>query len=129
MTNQRREGQILLVEDDPELRESMVDILQDEGYRVAAANDGIQALAALAAGPKPNIILLDMMMPKMNGAQFRAEQLKNPQWMSIPVVILTAHVMSDYERESLHADAFITKPFEIPTLLDVIVRILERGMK
>ena len=125
MTNQRREGHILLVEDDPELRESMVDILEDEGYRVSAANDGVQALAALAAGPRPNIILLDMMMPKMNGAQFSAEQLKNPQWVSIPVVLLTAHVMSDPERENLRADAFIKKPFEIPTLLDVIIRILE----
>ena len=127
MTNHRRQGHILLVEDDPELRESMTDFLEDEGYSVASAHDGIHALAQLAAGPKPDIILLDMMMPKMNGAQFRAEQLKNPDWTAIPVVLLTAHVMSDHEREKVRADSFITKPFEIPALLDAITAILARA--
>ena len=117
---------MLIVEDDPELRESMIDILEDEGYAVSSANDGMQALALLATGPMPDMILLDLMMPKMNGAQFRREQLKNPNLASIPVALLTAHVMAEHDLEMMRADAFISKPFEIPVLLGAIDRLLER---
>lgn len=126
MKNAPKPASILIVEDDAELRESMIDVLADEGHRVTAAGDGLQALAALAGGPLPELILLDLMMPKMNGAQFREEQLKNPLWASIPVVVLTAQIVGDHERERLRAHAFIAKPFEIAALLEEIDRILRR---
>ena len=65
-------------------------------------------------------------MPKMNGAQFREEQLKNSSWGAIPVVLLTAQMIGDHERERLRAHAFIAKPFEIAALLGEIDRILRQ---
>jgi CheY-like chemotaxis protein len=81
---------ILIVDDDDELRESLVDMLEQRGYRTGAAEDGLRALAYLRDCPAPPaLILLDLAMPNMNGAQFREEQLRHAIWASIPVGVLT----------------------------------------
>src|SRR5690242_5374004 len=72
---------ILVVEDDADVREALVDVLEAEGFSVAMAEDGAQALDYLGgAAPRPALILLDLMMPNMNGLQFREEQLKEPAY-------------------------------------------------
>src|SRR5262249_50323711 len=82
---------ILVVDDDPDIRNSLTEILGDEGYRVAGARNGREALEYLKRRTRPNLILLDMMMPDMDGWRFRREQQKLPDLASIPVVIVSAH--------------------------------------
>src|SRR3954470_12387725 len=82
---------VLVVDDDPDIRESVRLVLEDEGYEVEEAADGAAALALLrAATTRPDVILLDLMMPVMNGWQFRAAQLADDDLADIPVIVLSA---------------------------------------
>lgn len=118
---------VLVVEDDPDIRDAIVEILQDEGYDVSAAADGRQALDLLASPtPLPDIILLDLMMPVMNGFQFREEQLKKPELARLPVLIVTADANALAKAEALQAAGFIKKPLQIETLLDTIEKLLSQ---
>jgi two-component system, chemotaxis family, chemotaxis protein CheY len=124
---------ILVVEDDRDLRETFVEALEDEGYNVGEASDGLRALEYLrSSAPKPQLILLDLMMPNMNGFQFREEQLKNVQFAAIPVAVLTAEANAKEKAESLNAAAFMSKPVSMDSLLELVGRLLvspapERG--
>jgi len=75
---------VLVVEDDRDVRESLVAVLEDAGYRVMSAADGRAALDLLRAGPRPAVILLDLMMPVMDGFEFRAEQVRDPSLADVP---------------------------------------------
>jgi CheY-like chemotaxis protein len=110
---------ILLVEDDTDIREEMAALLQSEGYRVAQARNGRDALDQLKQ-IEPCIILLDLMMPVMNGWDFRAEQLADPALKGIPTVIVSGAAQAAQEARSLQATAFLQKPFDFEPLLDVI---------
>src|SRR5690349_16993945 len=81
---------VLVVDDDADIRETVSLILEDEGYEVQSAQDGAAALGVLRAGPLPDVILLDLMMPVMNGWQFREQQTRDPRLAAIPVVVLSA---------------------------------------
>jgi CheY-like chemotaxis protein len=81
---------ILIVEDDPDFRYAISQIVRDEGYRVETAPDGRAALDKLRWGLRPRLILLDLRMGIMNGWDFRAEQKKDPALAGIPVVAMTA---------------------------------------
>jgi CheY-like chemotaxis protein len=117
---------ILLVEDDDQLREALTLLLEDEGYVVSGARDGVQALRRLATTePTPAVILLDLMMPNMNGFRFREEQLKVPAYASIPVVALTAGRHTEQLERQIRADAFVSKPFNLPHLLKLIERMID----
>jgi DNA-binding response OmpR family regulator len=112
---------ILVVEDDTDIRESLVEVLEDEGFGIRAAADGRQALDVLRAGPPlPDLILLDLMMPVMNGFQFREQQLKNAAFAEIPVIVVTADANARAKAESLNAAGFVQKPLKIQPLLDLI---------
>jgi CheY-like chemotaxis protein len=110
---------VLLVEDDVDVREAVTDTLEDAGYRVIAARHGQEALEVLRnGGPRPCLILLDLMMPVMDGWQFRDLQSKDPQLADIPVVALSAH-------GGLHALAaadHLRKPVQLRALMDVVER-------
>src|SRR5438093_9582920 len=80
---------VLVVEDDPELRALFGQILADHGYAVRTAGDGLAALRELAV-ERPDVILLDMMMPVMDGHAFREAQLADPSWRRIPVIVISA---------------------------------------
>jgi DNA-binding response OmpR family regulator len=121
--NAEQAAQILVVEDDPDIRESIVEVLEDAGYRVSAAGDGRQALEVLEATPdKPRLILLDLMMPVMNGFQFREEQLARAELAAIPVLVITAD--ANAKAESLEAAGLLQKPLKIQPLLDRIKALL-----
>jgi CheY-like chemotaxis protein len=121
MSGKAKKRHVLVVEDDRDIRESVVEILTDEGYDVSAAGDGRQALDLLeTAAPRPNLILLDLMMPVMNGFQFREEQLKRPELAAIPVLVVTADVNARAKAEALGAAGFVQKPLKIQPLLDII---------
>jgi len=116
---------ILVVEDDGDIRTALCSILAEEGYTVSSACDGSQALDQLRSGERPALILLDLMMPVMDGADFRYAQLQDPSLAHIPVVVLTADGrFRDMARE-LGAAAAFAKPFELSALLETIARVTD----
>jgi CheY-like chemotaxis protein len=109
---------ILLVEDDALLRGAMQMVLEWEGYRVACAGDGREALNFLRGGERPALILLDMMLPGMDGLQFRQEQRRDPDLAAIPVVVVSALDASECPAAAAH----VRKPFAPQELLEAIRR-------
>jgi CheY-like chemotaxis protein len=81
---------ILLVEDEPPIREVIEAVLQAEGYEVVCTANGCDALDVLRAGLRPCIIILDLMMPVMDGWQFRGAQLRDPELLKIPTIVYSA---------------------------------------
>jgi CheY-like chemotaxis protein len=107
---------VLIIDDDGPILESLGEILVDEGYALATARDGREALAYLAANPAPACILLDVMMPVMNGYEFRRQQLRDPRLAPIPTLLLTAgHV--DGRVAELRLSGWLRKPINLPLLL------------
>jgi CheY-like chemotaxis protein len=114
--------QILVVEDDLSTREALNLILSAEGYRVFTADDGVAALAQLRGGERPGLILLDLMMPHMDGWQFRQEQLRDPRLADIPVIVCSAAGRAGQRAASLQALAYLDKPIDPRELIDVVRR-------
>ncbi len=109
-------GTVMVVEDDALIRDAVIEILADEGIAAVGAHDGEDALAQLRAdGVPPDVIVLDLMMPVMNGWQFRAEQLRDPRLARIPVVVMSAS-----DPCGISADVHVRKPFAIPVLLAAV---------
>ena len=116
---------ILVVDDDPELRETLVDVLEDSGYGAIAAEHGKAALELLQRTPElPAAILLDLMMPVMDGAAFARALHQDPRLAGIPIAIFTAH--SDHQRvaEELGAAAGLSKPLKLEDLLSALERVV-----
>jgi len=117
------ERQLLLVEDDTELRGSLCELLRSDGYDVANTSNGSEALDYLKRSPAPDLILLDLMMPVKDGWQFRIEQKKDPSIASIPVLAMSAD--DTPKAVAVDAEAYIKKPFEYETLSGAIRRVIE----
>ena len=113
---------LMVVEDEPENRLFIGLMLRTEGYEVLEAEDGYAALDMLRDGPRPELILLDVMMPGLNGWQVYEKIREEPEWADIPVVMLTALAQrADVERAvQLGVDGYLTKPFEPTDLLHTI---------
>jgi CheY-like chemotaxis protein len=109
---------ILLVEDNDDVREMMALALQLDGHRVCAAANGREALAHLRNDPKPCLILLDLMMPVMNGWELRASLNQDPELRDIPIVVVSAVTAEIAHR--LHDTAFVSKPVDIDRLLEMV---------
>jgi CheY-like chemotaxis protein len=114
---------ILVVEDDPATRHALSLLLEGQGYHVAAAEDGRAALAYLDAGKPPALILLDLMMPGMDGWRFRHEQTRRRQLASIPVIILSAADSVEQHARSLGAAGCLQKPLDFDALLSMVRRV------
>jgi CheY-like chemotaxis protein len=116
-------GTILLVEDDDDIRMSVAGILEDEGFTIVGASDGDDALRYLRAAPEPpRLILLDLMMPVMDGWAFRAAQLADERLAEIPVVILSAATDVCKHAAQLNVSAYLVKPLDVPLLLNIVER-------
>lgn len=111
---------VLLVEDDPDLRETLRAILEDSGVAVACAANGREALAYLREEEPPRLVLLDLMMPVMNGWEFRAEQMKDAKLSGIPVAVLSADSRTASKAESLGVDRYLKKPIQLEELLSLV---------
>jgi two-component system response regulator MprA len=115
---------VLVVDDDRDIREAVADALEAEGYSVVTATDGLDALRWLRAQPddgtRASLILLDLMMPNMDGVEFRREQSRDHKLRSIPVVLLSADMSVGEKARAMHAAGYVTKPVELDVLLDVI---------
>src|SRR5262245_15369306 len=88
--NGAQRGRVLVIEDDADTREAVSDFLEREGFEVEAVENGHLALESLRSRDAPRFILLDMMMPVMDGWSFRRQQRADPQLSSIPVIVVTA---------------------------------------
>jgi CheY-like chemotaxis protein len=113
-------GTVLVVDDDTDVRSTVAEILEEEGYDVVPAANGRDALRALLDGTQPDVILLDMMMPEMDGWAFRAEQVHHPRIASIPVVIFTAYSLPHEATDLLGACCILKKPLRLAELLSAI---------
>ncbi|HWN70917.1 MAG TPA: response regulator [Haliangium sp.] len=114
---------VLVVEDDRDVREAILEVLEDNAYRAVAASNGQEGLETLrAAAGKPCLILLDLMMPVMDGWGFRAAQKGDTELGSIPVVVLTAHASAPQTAQDMEAAGFLKKPVRLDALLDTVQR-------
>jgi CheY-like chemotaxis protein len=113
-------GYILIVEDDDDIREALTQILQLEGYEVREAANGREALDISAQHPTPSLILLDLMMPVMDGWQFRTEQMKDPVLSKVPVVVISADVSVHEKVASFGAASVLPKPISLDRLLRAV---------
>ena len=114
---------VLLIEDDPDVRTTLADILELEGFEVEWCEDGATALERLRTGDRPDVILLDLMMPQMDGWQFRSLQEAEPSFAHIPVVVLSAQGgLTADQIQRLHAAAFLRKPIEVGQLVDALAK-------
>ena len=111
---------ILLVDDDAPTAEALRELLEREGYAVTTAENGQIALEALKED-EFSVILLDLMMPVMNGYEFREEQLRDPRLASIPVIVLTADGQARLKTAQLKTKHIFQKPLSPPALLRAIV--------
>jgi CheY-like chemotaxis protein len=109
---------ILVVEDDRDLRELLCEALRFEGYNVVCVEHGAAALRHLQAGARPCMILLDLMMPVMDGWTFRSEMLKDATLADIPVVVMTA--AGQARARTVVANAVLHKPLEMNTIVDLV---------
>lgn len=116
---------LLVVEDDRDLRQVLVDLLEVAGYQVDAAANGLEALQHLALHPS-DLILLDYMMPTMDGLAFREAQRRDPAIAEIPVVLISA-ARRGPELEAIQPDAYLAKPFAAEELFDAIGHAQQKG--
>ncbi len=108
---------VLVVEDDPTIREVLVEVLGEHGYDAIGASNGREALDTLTASPeRPCVILLDLMMPVMDGRTFREQQLQSPDLSTIPVIVISAH-LDHTATNDLHAAAYLRKPVRLAEVL------------
>jgi CheY-like chemotaxis protein len=116
-------GRILIADDDPDLRESLRLLLELHGHSVDEASNGADALRHLDPAQPPCVILLDLMMPVMDGWQFRREQLQNPALADIPVLIISAVPTHMQRTGELGARRVFSKPFDYDDLLSEVAAI------
>lgn len=113
---------ILLVEDDLDISEAIQSILEEEGFDLKCSSNGKEAIDYLRIAPElPHLILLDIMMPYMNGYQFREVQLEDSRLANIPTIILSAAGKCD-DLAQYHFRDCLKKPLDLETLIDVVHR-------
>ena len=112
-------GCVMVVDDDADIRESIGDILELRGYQVRRAANGREALDRLREGPRPCVILLDLMMPVMSGTEFYDEMRNDPELADIPVVVISADGNARRKVQAMGSE-FIAKPVKFDTVLDVV---------
>ena len=113
---------ILIVDDNPLVRDVLARRLRSRGFTTVQAEGGAAALAQLRAGGPWSVILLDMMMPDVDGYQFRAAQLGDPQLRDIPVIVVSAAPLDQARAAGLALDDVVTKPVDLDRLVALICR-------
>lgn len=115
-----RQRPILVVDDDAETLEAERQILTERGYRVVVARDGAEAMRAIDQGPPPQVIVLDIQMPGIDGPAF-ARSLRQ-QLRHVPLVVLTAARDPKHEADRCNAEAYLAKPFDAARLVELVKR-------
>jgi len=114
---------VMVVEDDHDIRDSLSVALADAGYEVVEASNGQVALDRLAIA-EPGVILLDLMMPVLNGLEFLVRFRQNPRWSHIPVIVASAN--RGYDASDLGTFAVLRKPLDLNVLLEAVKSALVR---
>jgi CheY-like chemotaxis protein len=109
---------VLIVEDDEDLRDMMAQMLTIEGFQASTAANGREALEYLHTSSKPHVILLDLMMPVMDGWEFRRQQQADPELAPVPVIVLSA--LDQSRAAAVDATAFLKKPLDFDRLLELV---------
>ena len=117
---------VLVVDDDDAIRDALSMILEDEGYVVETAGNGRDALQYLQAGSRPCLIVLDLKMPIMTGQEFRVEQQRDAVLSTIPVAVISAHIVPGTKPE-VDADAFLPKPIDYDDFLETVANYCPRS--
>jgi CheY-like chemotaxis protein len=112
----------MVVEDDTDVRQTIVELLQDEGYEARGAVNGRDALEMLRSDGRPGLILLDLRMPVMDGWEFRRQQRGDPALSAIPVVVMSADASLERKTEGMAAAAVLAKPVGLDHLLETVQR-------
>ena len=115
-------GGVLVVDDDMGIRGVLTQLLQDEGHQVASAANGQEALERLADRRPPGVILLDLMMPVMNGWEFMNRRRDDERIASIPVIVISADGQVREKANAIGAVGYLTKPIDLDRLLDTVER-------
>lgn len=118
---------ILVVDDEPLIAMALEAALEDAGYRVVTASNGQQGLERLAEVPRPDLVLLDMMMPVMNGPAMLAAMAAHPDLDGIPVIILSSLPEEAVRARIKGAAAIVRKPYAADEVLDVIARVIGKA--
>jgi CheY-like chemotaxis protein len=118
-------GNVLIVEDDPDVREMLASLLSMEGFYAVGAEDGLEALHLLRtvrhrAPETPCLVLLDLKMPRLGGHEFRRAQLGDPIVASVPVAVMSGAVDLEARAQALGAVASVAKPIDVEMLMDVV---------
>lgn len=116
---------ILVIEDDDDIRTILTDLLESEGYRVSIAANGEDALKNIDTQGEPDLILLDLMMPNMNGQEFiKKQRERSENAPKTPVVLMSAYDEMESRTNDLNASAYVKKPIEIEDLLSTVSKFL-----
>lgn len=118
----RKPARILVVDDNAALRENLVECLEGEGYEVVAAEHGQAALARMEDGPLPGVVLMDLMMPGLDGRGLAAAIRANPRYAGVQLVVITGHP-NPKVKNGIPADAVLPKPFGVKELLATLERL------
>jgi CheY-like chemotaxis protein len=115
---------VLVVDDDEDMQALLRQALETESYEVTVAQDGLDALEMIEQA-SPDLILLDLMMPRMDGATFARELHNRGLIPSTPIIVVSADVNAKQKIENMGADSYITKPFDLHCLLDEVAHFME----
>jgi CheY-like chemotaxis protein len=119
---------LLVVEDDQDILMSMVEFLESEDYNVRSAANGYEGLHVLSTMSElPSVIILDLMMPGMDGFKFREEQEKNPRIANIPIILMTADSQIESQKMKLGAVEYVRKPLNIECFSILLRKVLGRN--
>jgi CheY-like chemotaxis protein len=116
------EKSVLVVEDDAITREALSLILEEEGYTVVGAANGREAIDCLHTARRPDVIVLDLMMPVMNGWEFRSRQRQDPDLAAIPVIVVSADSHIQQSAAAIGAADYLQKPINFNHLLAAVHR-------
>jgi CheY-like chemotaxis protein len=117
---------VLIVDDDPAIRDVVADILEMSDYEVRMASNGVEALAEVRTWP-PSMVLLDLMMPIMDGREFLMRLRNEPQQAELPVAVMSAARDGAAVSDELGVQAFLPKPFELDDILLIVERLSRAG--
>jgi CheY-like chemotaxis protein len=120
-------GRVLIIDDEADVRELFRDILQGAGFEAVAAESGAAGLEILQSDPRIRVVLLDLLMPEMDGWRFRHHQLSQPRYAAIPTVIVTGAPLGGAAHEQLQAADYLSKPVTRERLIGTVAKYCDPG--